>query len=166
MEPLRRFNVIFGLWSSALWTKCSNAMDGEGWGHWAERESIEPEEEAWLYDWYYYCPSATDHSLAWVQKLQTVQHWKNAVWYRMTHIPGLFHTFVSGIPSTCHQVCVCNFASILVLRGCVDGWIDVYMPQMLISFSSHPNSGGNRFLDRIVALLCANGRTAHINDDD
>lgn len=24
-------------------------------------------------------------------------------------------------------------------------------------------SGGNRFLDRITALLCANGRTAHIN---
>lgn len=47
-----------------------------GWrgvgGDLAERESIEPEEEAWLYDWYYYCPSATDHSLAWVQKLQTV----------------------------------------------------------------------------------------------
>lgn len=33
----------------------------------------------------------------------------------------------------------------------------------LISFSSHPDSGGNRFLDGILALLCANGRTAHIN---
>lgn len=37
------------------------------------------------------------------------------------------------------------------------------MSQILISFSIHPDSGGNRFLDRIIALLCANGRTAHIN---
>lgn len=45
----------------------------------------------------------------------------------------------------------------------MDGWIDVRMPQIVVSFSSHPDSGGNRFLDRIIALLCANGRTAHIN---
>lgn len=80
----------------------------------------------------------------------------------MTYIPVLFHIFVLVISSICPSS-LYNFAPILVLTGWVDGWIDVCMPQILIFFSSHPDTGGNRFLDRIIALLSANGRIAHIH---
>lgn len=44
VEPFRRFNVIFGLRSSALWTKFSKAVEGEGENSTAG-DGMKPEKE-------------------------------------------------------------------------------------------------------------------------
>lgn len=115
MEPFRRFNVIFGLWSSALWTKFSKAVQGEGENS-TEGDRIKPEKERKRLD------SVTDTITVLVQliiawpwskscKLSSIGKMLSATQWP---ISLSYFTHLSWSSLSVHHIFVCKFTPIFI----------------------------------------------------